>query len=431
MDYIGKIVEIKGKGNIFSGLVKGTVIPNADKDLLVLKLCSGYNIAIKQENIETIKVIGDSEETVKKAKSNFELKYNDKLPKVAIISLGGTIASRVDYKTGGVYPQFTSEDLITSIPEILQVANIYCIPLMNKWSENLVKEDYITLAKELVKLSKDNYSGYIVTMGTDTLHYASSALSFILEELNVPVIFVGSQRSSDRPSSDSAYNLLGALTFIKESKKAGVFVAMHNNLDDKTIAVHLGTKVKKMHSSRRDAFHSINIMPVALINLELNSGVITNSNIIYSNEYELLNNISEKEIKAQTKLGKEVALIKYYPSYDPETFDYILKKNKIVIIEGSGFGHISDELLSVIKTNNNALIFMTSQTISGRVNLNVYSQGRIEESLGIIGLEDMLSETAYTKALYVLGKTQNKEEIKKLMLENLKLEYNKKTYFVD
>jgi len=428
--YLGKIVEVKGIGKVFNGEVKGTVIPNENPDLLVLKLSSGYNIAIKCENIDNVNVLGEAKEIVKKAKTD-KLEHIAGLPKVAIISLGGTIASRVDYKTGGVYPQFTSEDLITSIPEIMQLANIDCISLMNKWSENVAKDDWVVLAKKIESLGKDKYDGFIVTIGTDTLHYCSSALSFLLEEINVPVIFVGAQRSSDRPSSDSAYNLLGALTFIKDSKKAGCFVAMHHTSDDKVIAIHLGTKVRKLHTSRRDAFHSINVSPVALVHLDLGNHKINKNEIVYSDNYNTLKNKSDKKIKIASKLSNEVALLKFYPSLDVETLDYILKKNKIVIFEGSGFGHLSDDLIEVIKKNKKTICFMTSQCIYGRVNLNVYSQGRIEQQLGIVGLEDMLSETAYTKALYVAGKTQKREEIIELMKQNLKGEISERTYYQD
>lgn len=428
--YLGKVVEIKGSGKVFSGKVEGIVLPNENKDLFVLKLSSGYNIAVKSENVDSLKVLGDSSESPKKAKVNLDFKPKQGLPKVAIISLGGTIASRVDYKTGGVYPQFSSEDLISAIPEIQNLANIDCIALMNKWSENVSKDDWIALAKEIQKLSDKKYNGYIVTIGTDTLHYASSALSFMLEELNVPVVFVGAQRSSDRPSNDSAYNLLGALSFIKESKKAGVFVSMHNTSDDKVIAIHLGTKVRKLHTSRRDAFKSVNVSPVALVHLDLSNHSINKNEIVFNPSYNSLLSIKEGKIKASPNLSSEVALIKFYPSFDLKLFDYYLKNFKALIIEGSGFGHLSDPLLELVKKNaGKTLIFMTPQCVFGRVNLNVYSQGRIEQELGIIGLEDMLSETAYTKASYVLAKTQKKEEIIKMMKENIKGEISERTEY--
>ena len=432
-DYLGKVIEIKGKGNVFDGIISGTVLPNENDNIFVLKLKTGYNIAIKIENIDSITVLGNSEESPKKAKINNEIKFDKNLPNVCIISLGGTIASRVDYKTGGVSSQFTAEDLANAIPEIKEIANIECVSLMNKWSENLNKNDWIIIAKNLQNLlnnTNKEYDGFVITQGTDTIHYVSSALSFMLEEFGVPVIIVGAQRSSDRPSSDAAYNLLGALTFIKESKKSGVFVAMHNTADDKVIAIHLGTKVRKLHTSRRDAFRSVNISPVALVHLDLQAHSIAKSEIVFNNIYNDLQPIKKGKIIIQDKLGKEVALLKFYPSLSQDIFKYVLENNKIVILEGTGFCNISDDLIEIVKQlKNKTICFMTSQCIFGRVNMNVYTQGRIEQDAGIIGLEDMLSETAYTKACYVLGKTQKREEIIKLMTQNLKGEISERTEY--
>ncbi len=433
-DYLGKTVELKGKGSVFNGDIVGIVLPNENKDILVLKLKSGYNIAVKIDNIDSIKVLDEKEQSLKKIKdkSNSNIVLVKGLPKVGIITLGGTIASRVDYKTGGVSFQFTAEDLVNAIPEVKSLANIECIPFFNKWSENISRNDFIEIAKKVESLSKENYNGVIITIGTDFMHYTASALSFLLEELSIPVIFVGSQRSSDRPSNDSAYNLLGALSFIKETKKAGVFVAMHHSSDDKVIAIHLGTKVRKLHSSRRDAFRSINVFPVALVHLDTRAHSIQKNEIVFNEIYNSLPSMIGAKTKAFTKLSNEVALIKFYPNYDIKLFEYILNSFKAVVIEGSGFGHLSDELLELAKKNaGKTLIFMTSQCIFGRTNLNVYTQGKKELELGIIPLEDMLSETAYTKACYVLGKTNKPEEIKKLMLENIKGEISERTVYQD
>jgi glutamyl-tRNA(Gln) amidotransferase subunit D len=428
--YLGKVVELSGKGSVFSGKVEGIVLPNENKDLFVLKLSSGYNIAVKCENIDSVKVLGDSSESPKKPKVSSNIDLLKGLPKVGIVTMGGTIASRVDYKTGGVSFQFTAEDLVNAIPEVKTLANLECIPFNSIWSENITRKDWLDLAKKIESLSKENYNGVIITMGTDFMHYTASALSFILEELNMPVIFVGSQRSSDRPSSDAAYNLLGALTFIKESKKAGVFVAMHNTSDDKVIAIHLGTKVRKLHTSRRDAFKSVNISPVALVHLDLSTHNLNKNEIVFNSGYDSLANIKDCKTKAITKLSDEVALLKFVPDFDTKLFDYYLKNFKVLIVEGSGFGHLSDPLLELVKKNaGKTIIFMTSQCIYGRTNLNIYTQGRKEQELGIIPLGDMLAETAYNKASYVLGKTQKKEEIVKMMTTNLKGELSERTEY--
>lgn len=429
--YIGKYVEIKGKGNIFSGQVKGIVIPNENKGLIVLKLDSGYNVAVKKENISEIKVLGTTKRTSNKSKVDVKVVNDKDLPKVGIISLGGTIASKVDYTTGGVSSQFTAEDLVTAIPEIKSLANLECISLYNKFSENITRNDWCGIAKKIESLAKENYKGFVITMGTDLLHYSAAALSFLLEEINFPVVFVGAQRSSDRPSSDSAYNLIGALTFIKESKKAGVFVSMHHTSDDKLIAINLGTKVRKLHSSRRDAFKAVNLKPVALIDIDSRSGKLLKNEISFGEIYDSLPDINGSKVKIVTSLSDHVSLIKYYPDMDTKLLEFALKNYKALIIEGSGFGHISDRLINLVKKYKDTLVFMTTQTIFGRVNLDVYTQGRKELAAGIIPLGDMLSETAYAKACYVLAKTNNRDEIIKLMTKNLKGEINNRSLYIE
>jgi glutamyl-tRNA(Gln) amidotransferase subunit D len=393
-DYFNKEVEVKGKGNVFLGTVKGQVIPNENKELLVLKLDSGYNVAIKIDNIETIKIISDTKINLSKPKTNLNLEKNPKLKNICIISLGGTIASRVDYASGGVSSQFNSEDLVYAIPEIKELANIETISLMSKFSENLDSKDWIILAN-LIKENVPKYDGFVIAMGTDTLQYTSSALNFILD-ISLPVVFVGAQRSSDRPSSDAAYNLLGALSFINSTKKAGVFVAMHYNLNDETIAIHLASRVKKMHSTRRDAFKTINTLPYAFVNLNLNSGKIVSNNGSINENLEFLPNIS-KNCKLNINLSDKVCLFKIYPDVSEKLFEFVLTNYEVVILEGFGMGHLPNRLFPIIK-NSKCKLFMCSQTIAGKVNLNVYSTGREELDLGIIPLENLLSEIAFTKA---------------------------------
>ena len=393
-DYFNKEVEVKGKGNVFLGTVKGQVIPNENKELLVLKLDSGYNVAIKIDNIETIKIISYTKINLSKPKTNLNLEKNPKLKNICIISLGGTIASRVDYASGGVSSQFNSEDLVYAIPEIKELANIETISLMSKFSENLDSKDWIILAN-LIKENFSKYDGFVIAMGTDTLQYTSSALNFILD-ISLPVVFVGAQRSSDRPSSDAAYNLLGALSFINSTKKAGVFVAMHYNLNDETIAIHLASRIKKMHSTRRDAFKTINALPYAFVNLNLNSGKIVSNNVLINENLEFLPNIS-KNCKLNINLSDKVCLFKIYPDVSEKLLEFVLTNYDIVILEGFGMGHLPNRLFPIIK-NSKCKLFMCSQTVAGKVNLNVYSTGREELDLGIIPLENMLSEIAFTKA---------------------------------
>ena len=430
MKYIGKKVKIKGKGNVFDGVVEGIVLPNENKDIYVLKLKSGYNIVVKKENVKSIEIISDKNKS-KKEILDLDIKQNKNLPKVAIISMGGTIASKVDYETGGVSAQFKASDLLLAIPEIKELAFIDTFALSNILSENINQTHWFLLLDKIKEYVEKGFEGIIVAHGTDTLHYSSSVMSFLLEKIGIPVVFVGAQRSSDRPSSDAAYNLIGALKFIIDSKKAGVFIGMHDNLNDNKIVINLGVRVRKLHSSRRDAFRPINYKPIAIVDLELKGGEITSAKTEFKKYYDLLESKEIKKIKIFKKLSDKVGLIKYFPTLKPEIFKQFTDNFDIVIIEGTGLGHVSTIFLDVIR-NSKSMFFMTTQTIFGRVNMDVYTTGRELQEAGVIGLEDMFPEVAFVKAKYVLAKIgdldkEHKDKIKELMLKNLKGELKDKT----
>ena len=261
---------------------------SADKDHIVIKLNSGYNIGIDISNIESISkavklrnqetpIRSTSAET-DKVTTNFEFKKENTrelfsaekvkrdLPRIALISTGGTIASKIDYRTGGVKSALSAVELYESVPELADYAIVEPEVLFSEYSENLNTEHWGLIAKKVFeKWRSDDYLGIIISHGTDTLHYTASALSFALQDIPIPIVLVGAQRSSDRPSSDAAFNLLGAALFALKSNVTGVFVAMHAGTSDDTIACHIGTRVRKNHTSRRDAFESIDVEPVAII----------------------------------------------------------------------------------------------------------------------------------------------------------------------
>ncbi len=417
-EFIGKYVTIIGKGHIYDSSVSGFVLPTSDSSIVVIKLDSGYNVAINKDNIESIKIEPKEQDNTQSIQSaENPVSINKLQKKVAIISIGGTIASKVDYKTGGVSSQFSSEDLVRAIPEVTSIANIETFALRSIFSENVSNEDIVDLAKSIDSYIKKGFDGIIVTHGTDTMHYSASLISFMFESLGIPIVFVGSQRSSDRPSSDSAYNLVGALSFIVNTKKAGVFIAMHSTSDDNSIAVHLGVRARKMHSTSRDAFKSINSSHIASVSLDLRHGSVSDNSVLYDESYYNLNDLEKGLSKVNLNLSSEVAIVKFYQDMDADVFKYFCDKYKAVIIEGTGLGHISSRLISVAKKSK-AILFITSQTIYGRVNLSVYSTGREMIEAGIIGLEDMTSESAYSKAKVALGLYSKREDIIKYMLTN-------------
>ena len=402
------IYEIKTKDEIFSG----NVMPNSDGNTIFLKLNSGYNIAIKKNEIKSVKLIKKiRKEAVKKEK----IMQNNNLSTVVILHTGGTIASRVDYKSGAVESSFTPEDILASFPELKDLANIRSRLIFNVFSENMGFKHYNLLAKEIKKEADKGVKGIIVTHGTDTLAYTSAALSFILEDFPVPVILVGSQRSSDRGSSDAFLNLLSAVNFIVKTDFADVAICMHENQNDDSCVILPALKTRKLHSSRRDAFKAVNSTPYARVK----DGSVE----FLSKNYKKRSNnkIKLKLIKENLKIG----IVKVHPNMLAEELKPYLKFNGL-ILEGTGLGHIATEgkiLNEIKKVAKKIPVLMTTQTIFGRVNMNVYSTGIKLQEAGVIGnLNDMLAETAFIKMAWLLSNYPR--QVKELISKNLKGEIN-------
>jgi glutamyl-tRNA(Gln) amidotransferase subunit D len=398
----------------------GSLMPRVesyDEKHIILKLKSGYNIGIfYKPELEIIRI-------GKAVKPEFKLiplpEAQDTLPNVSIISTGGTIASRVDYITGGVHAAMSSRDLLTIVPELLEIANVDADILYSVMSENISIKNWSGMAEKAAEKINSGVDGIIFTHGTDTMGYSSAALSFALQNLPVPVIFVGSQRSSDRPSSDAPTNLIGVVTAASKAPFAEVVVGLHENTSDENIAFHRGTKVRKCHTSARYAFQSINIDPIARIK---------NGEIEIINEQFKRRHDGDPVIK--NKFEEKVALVKFHPNFNPEILEWLIDDGyKGIILEGTGLGHINEiSYDAVTRAKKEGVIMgMTSQCIWGRVNMNVYNMGRELMNRGIIPLEDMLPETSYVKLSWCLGQTQDLEKVHKLMKKNIAGEYNSRT----
>jgi glutamyl-tRNA(Gln) amidotransferase subunit D len=287
---------------------------------------------------------------------------------------------------------------------------------MSEYSENLRPEHWTLIAERVAeKIKTGRYMGIVVSHGTDTMHYTAAALSFALQKLSVPVVLVGAQRSSDRPSSDAALNLLGATIFAIGSKYAGVFVAMHAGTSDYTIACHVGTRVRKNHTSRRDAFESIDLNPIAFVrNKEIE--------MQQKNQFRLVKRSSDNPVEIKTKFEDRVMLLKYYPGFDPTLIEHAVNAGyRAIVLEGTGLGHVGKECFPALKKAVNAglIVCMTSQCIWGRVGMTVYDTGRDLLNIGVIPLSDMISETATVKAMWTLANSEDVEAAKKIMQENL------------
>ena len=404
---------------------EGTLMPRyelADDEHIVVKLRSGYNIGIGITPTLKVEKTGIGSKPAFIAPSLPEEKHG--LPDVSIISTGGTIASRIDYRTGAVRSALSASDLYSVVPELSEIANVKAKILFSLFSENIHAPHWTEMARNIAEDIGEGVDGVVICHGTDTMAYTSAALSFALQNPPVPVILVGSQRSSDRPSSDAAINLINGVTAAANGPIAEVMIGMHGSVSDTFTVLHRGTKVRKCHTSRRDAFKSVNISPLARVE----AGKIS----LLTEDYALRD--SGRKLVLRPDFDEKVALVKFYSGFDPSIIDWYVANNYLgLVLEGTGLGHVGSSLFSHIRNavEHGLLIGMTSQCIWGRVNMNVYDTGMDLQELDVVPLGDMLPETALVKMMWVFGQTKNRDEVKKLLLTNIAGEFSSRSVYLE
>ncbi len=388
----------------------------------VLKLDSGYNIGLDEKKIKKIEVLKEGKPIVSKKK---KIDINKKLPFISLISTGGTISSKVDYRTGGVYADYTAEDFVEMCPELLDIANIRAEKPLSLMSEDMCVEDWKKIAKIAAKELNSDAEGVIITQGTDTLHFTTAALSFMLKNLNKPVIVTASQRSIDRGSSDAFMNLICSATAAAKFEGAEVVSCLHGTTEDTYCILNRGTKLRKMHTSRRDAFRPVNELPLAKV---WKDGKIEITNKDYKRR-------SKGNVEVDDNFEEKIAMITVYPNMDPEIIDFYINKGyKGLVISATALGHVptmsKNSLIPNLKkaVDKGLSVVIASQTLYGRVHPYVYTNLRkLSVEAKCIFAEDMLPETAYVKLGWVLGHTTKPEEVKKLMLANIAGEITERT----
>ncbi len=406
----GDSLRVRARGQTYEGVL----MPHTSfsgEDILTIKLGNGYNIGIAIEDVEAVEVV--AKHTPHRVDRSLPRASKDK-PTVAVLGTGGTIASYVDYRTGAVHPAVTAEELIFSVPELLDVANIRARVVYSIYSEDMKPENWQHLARETAAELNHGASGVLIPHGTDTLHFTTAALAFMLRDLTGPVVVVGSQRSSDRPSSDAASNLLCGVR-VATSDLGEVVGVMHAETSDSYDWILRGTKVRKMHSSRRDAFRSMNATPLGTARPE---GPVEFTEPVQPR--------LKGPTKVDDKLDLDVALIHFYPGMKPAVLETCLKEAHGVVLAGTGLGHIAHDLIPAIHraTRDGIPIVMTTQTLQGRVSMRVYDTGRDLIKAGVISGEDMLPEVAYVKLMWVLGHTRDHADVVKAMATNVAGEIN-------
>ena len=392
------------------GRFTGIILPRSeteDERHIVLKLRNGYNVGITVGTVTEIKEIGYKEAHYKIPEKEFP--YDPKKPRVKLFGTGGTIASRLDYRTGAVIPAFTPGELYGSVPELADICNLETEKLYGVFSENMGPEQWVGTARAIGKEIEKGVQGIVIGHGTDTMHHTAAILSFMVQGSPVPIVMVGSQRSSDRPSSDAALNLINSTKTAAESDIAEVMVCMFGPTSDQYDLLHRGTRVRKMHSSYRSTFRTIGDIPIAMVSRD--------KIVPLRDDYRRRR--SDKNVKVNTAFEEKVSIVYYYPNMKPDIIESLIDNGyKGIIIAGTGLGHVNKPLYPALRRANEKgiAVYMTVQTLWGYVQMFVYDTGRDIMELGVVPAGNMLPEVAYMKLGWALGQTSSLEEVKKIML---------------
>jgi len=392
------------------GNFEGIILPRAENDderHIVLKLATGYNVGITIDTIKDMREVGFKQAHYKVPEKEFPITPG--APNIKLFGTGGTIASRLDYRTGAVIPAFSPGELYGAVPELADICNLTTEKLFAVFSENMGPEQYKKLAVAIGEEIAKGIDGIVIGHGTDTMHHTAAALAFMVQNPPIPIVLVGSQRSSDRPSSDAALNLIHATKTAAESDIAEVIVCMFGPTSDKYGLLHRGTRVRKMHSSYRSTFRTIGDVPLAMIDRDKISPIVT----------DYRRRRTDREVKITPTFEDKVTLLYYYPNMQPDIIDALVDCGyRGIVIAGTGLGHVNKPVYPAIEraAARGVAIYMTVQTLWGYVHMFVYDTGRDLMAKGVIPTENMLPEVAYVKLGWALGQTDDLEEVRRLML---------------
>jgi glutamyl-tRNA(Gln) amidotransferase subunit D len=398
------VVATNDAGSTFCGVV----LPRSetlDDEHVVLKLKNGYNVGLHVERVRTMEEVGYKEAVYRIPEKEFPAR--PELPRVTLLGTGGTIASRLDYRTGAVIPAFTPGELYGAVPELAEVANLTTKKLFGVFSENMAKEQYVALAEAVGREIESGVDGIVVGHGTDTMGHTAAILSFMVQDPPVPIVMVGSQRSSDRPSSDAALNLIHAVRAAGRGEIAEVVICMFGPTSDQYALLHRGTRCRKMHSSYRSTFRTIGDIPLAMVG----------DGFTYLTDRFRRRDPSRKA-RVDAAYEDRTTILYYYPGMKPDLVDALVEKGyRGIVIAGTGLGHVNKPLYPALEraVRANVHVVMTVQTLWGYAQMYVYDTGRDLLDLGVVPLDNMLPETALMKLSWVLGRTDDHAEVLRLM----------------
>ncbi len=395
---------------------KGVILPRNETcdDLhVVVKLINGYNVGLAADRIVAARETGYRKAVYKIPEKDFP--SDPKKKSVTLLGTGGTIASRLDYRTGAVIPAFTPGELYGAVPELADIANLTTKKLFGVFSENMGPVQYIALANAIGEEIANGAAGIVIGHGTDTMAHTGAILSFMVQNSPVPIVVVGSQRSSDRPSSDAALNLMNAVRTGAECDIAEVMLCMFGPTSDDYDLLHRGTRCRKMHSSYRSTFRTVGATPLAMVRPHKNGN---GSYFDYLTNDYLKRDHTRRPI-INPAFEEKVTIQYYYPNFNPDIIDALTERGyRGLVIAGTGLGHVNKPLYPALRraVQSGMTVVMTVQTLWGFAQMYVYDTGRDLLDLGIIPMDNMLPETAYMKLAWVLGQTDDPQRIRELLL---------------
>ncbi len=395
--------------NTAGSVFEGVVLPrsgNFDDLHIVLKLKTGYNVGVHIDRVESMAELGYKEAHYKIPEKEFPVSPD--LPGVTLLGTGGTIASRLDYRTGAVIPAFTPGELYGAVPELADICNLTTRKIFGVFSENMSWPQYRELAENIGREIEGGAAGLVIGHGTDTMGHTAAVLSFMVQSSPVPIVIVGSQRSSDRPSSDAALNLIHAVRAAAFGDIAEVQICMFGPTSDRYGLLHRGTRCRKMHSSYRSTFRTVGDIPLAIVSRD--DFTILNEDCVRRDP--------SRQVKIDTAYDDRVTILYYYPGMKPDLVDALVEKGyRGIVIAGTGLGHVNSPLYPALERAAAAgvHVVMTVQTLWGFAQMYVYETGRDLMDIGVVPLDNMLPETALMKLGWVLGHTDDHDRVMEMM----------------
>ena len=402
---------------------EGILLAPATGGHVTVKLDNGYNVTFQQSEISDMELIAAGSEVETRLQSTPS--ENPDLPEVWILHTGGTIASKVDYVTGAVAARFEPEELLDAVPELAQHARIRAKKLGNMWSDDIRPRHWNAMMAETKRAFDAGAAGVVITHGTDTMHFSAAAAAFSWsgEGKRPPgrIVFTGSQRSSDRGSTDGTENLLAAVHWAAHGPEPSgdngdtSVIVMHAESDDGLCSVLPGCAARKFHSSRRNAFQTINAEPIGTIHVGRNGECSINTSVqpptreVANEPIEFNESIRILQLMAGAHMfADQIELAHHYDA---------------ILFHGTGLGHLpiedpngdspENEAMREALENycsNGGVAVMTTQCIHGPIHMDVYSKGRDQQEIGVLGNHATLGpDAALVKLHFLLSREQDIE----------------------